>query len=81
MGKVLPFKRDTQLDKAARKLVAMSAEIDQVILKYVSDDEVDPGEVAGLLSHRLGSLMRHIERKSELWDVCEKVLRRQANLE
>jgi hypothetical protein len=81
MGKVLRFHRKEPVDETAEKLVAMSAEIDRVILKYLNDPDVDPGEIAGLISHRLGSLMRHIDKKSELWDVCQRVLRRQANLE
>ena len=38
-------------------------------------------DLAGLLSHRLGTLMCHIEGKEKLWGVCEKVLKKQAAID
>ena len=82
MGKVLEFKtKDVKREEViAHKLVAMADEIDQVIMEYLTDPQVDPRELVGVLSHRLGSLMSHLEQKDELWYVCQKVLKRQAQI-
>jgi len=56
-------------------------EIDAVILKHLDQGEIDPRDLAGLIAHRLGTLMRHLDQKSKLWDVCEKVLKAQAAIE
>ena len=81
MGKVLQFKKRDQVGKAAEKMVEIADEIDSVILRRLSDSEVDARDLAGLLAHRLGTLMSHIEEKSELWYICEKVLKKQARLD
>lgn len=81
MGKVLEFRKKPTIDPAVQKMLEISQEIDSVILKYLTDKEVDPKDIAGLLAHRLGSIIKHIEEKSELWDVCQKVLKKQAELE
>jgi hypothetical protein len=81
MGKVIKFKQKPQHDPTTIKLVQASAELDAVILKYLNDNDIDPRELAGLIAHRLGTLMNHLEEKSELWCVCEKVLKRQAHLD
>lgn len=66
------------LDPEARMLMDISDEIDAVIIQHLQAGDVEPRDLAGLLSHRLGSLMKHIEGKEKLWDVCEKVLKKQA---
>lgn len=95
MGKVIQFKapartkgqgsvanrRRAEQDTEALRLMQVSDEIDAVLLKHISAGTVDPRDLAGLMAHRLGSLMRHIDQKSKLWDVCEKVLKAQAALD
>jgi hypothetical protein len=56
-------------------------EIDRVILKHLDAGQIDPRDLAGLIAHRLGTLMRHLEEKGKLWDVCEKVAKTQAAIE
>jgi hypothetical protein len=68
-------------DTEALRLMQISDEIDAVILKHIESGTVDPRDLAGLLAHRLGTLMRHLDQKSKLWDVCEKVLKTQAAIE
>lgn len=81
MGKVLNFpSRDTK-EAEARRLMKIADEIDSVILKHLDAGEVDPRDLAGLFAHRLGTLMRHLDQKSKLWEVCEKVLKSQAAID
>ena len=65
-------------DTEARRLMKIANEIDAVILRNLDEGGIDPKDLAGLLAHRLGTLMRHLDQKTELWDVCEKVLKAQA---
>lgn len=67
-----------RLDPEAQILMNISDEIDAIIINHLTAGDVEARDLAGLLSHRLGSLMRHIEGKEKLWDVCEKVLKKQA---
>ena len=70
-----------RMQEEVKLLKKISDEIDAVILKHLETGKVDPIDLAGLLSHRLGTLIGHIEQKAKLWDVCQKVLKKQANLE
>ena len=81
MGKVLQFKQRDQVGKAAEKMVEIADEIDGVILRRLGDKDIDARDLAGLLAHRLGTLMSHIDEKSELWYLCEKVMKKQARLD
>ena len=69
------------LDHEARVLIAISNEIDAIVLRHLQAGDVEPRDLAGLLSHRLGTLMCHIEGKEKLWGVCEKVLKKQAAID
>jgi len=82
MGKVIKFvsKREAEDSLSAEKLVAFSNEIDDVVIKHI-DSGSDPRELAGILAHRLGTFMGQLTDKDELWDFCERVVRRQADLE
>lgn len=83
MGKVLEFKTPEQHreETVTYKLVKMADEIDQVLMRHLSDDDIDPRELVGVLSHRLGTLMNRLEEKDELWHVCQKVMKRQAQID
>ncbi len=80
MGKVINFPANRRLEETVAKLKGISDEMDQIIIKAINDD-VDPNELAGLLAHRLGTLMRNMEQKSKLWGVCERVLKKQAAID
>jgi hypothetical protein len=62
-------------------MLKVADEIDQVILRHLGDD-MRARDMAGLLAHRLGTLMRHIDPKDRevLWLVVQKVLREQADI-
>ena len=92
MGKVIQFptkqpksksssRTEQAVDTEALRLMQVSDELDAVILKYVESGAVDPRDLAGLMAHRLGTLMRHLDQKSKLWDVCQRVLKAQAALD
>lgn len=80
VAKVIPLRptSKTKLDTSTVKLLRLADEIDALILRHVEAGDIDPKELAGLLSHRLGTLMKHLENKEALLDVCVDVLRRQA---
>lgn len=71
----------SRIDDEARTLIKISNEIDAIVLRHLEAGDVEPRDLAGLLSHRLGTLIRHLEGKEKLWDVCEKVLKKQAAIE
>ena len=81
MGKVVPFPSREPRDAEALRLMKIADEIDQVILKHLDAGLINPRDLAGLMAHRLGTLMRHLDQKGELWDACEKVLKAQAAIE
>ena len=84
MAKIIPYpheRRGRALDGHSRHLLEIADEIDSVILRHLGDD-IDSRDMAGLLAHRLGTLMRHVTKKDReiLWAVCKKVLKEQADL-
>lgn len=81
MGTVIQFPSREPQDAEALRLMKIADEIDSVILKHLDQGKVDPEELAGLLAHRLGTLMRHMDEKNRLWGACEKVLKTQAAID
>jgi hypothetical protein len=79
-AKIIPLRPSskTKLDSTTVKMLKIADEIDHVILRHIESGDIDPKELAGLLSHRLGTLMKNIENKEALVDVCVDVLKRQA---
>ena len=90
-GKVLEFRpvnksnaKSTQKktpDSTSIKLLKISDEIDALLLHHVNSGDIDLRDLAGLLSHRLGTLMSHIDGKKELLPVCMNVLKKQAKVD
>ena len=68
----------TKSETSALKMLKIADEIDSIILRHMDAGDIEPKELAGLLSHRLGTLMKHIENKDALIDICVEVLRKQA---
>lgn len=79
MVKILKFK--PKPSPIALKLIKASMEIDNVLLAYLKSNEIEPKELAGLLAHRLGTLLSHFDDKQALWEVCERILLKQASLD
>lgn len=61
MSKIIDFKKP--LDKEAQKLVDLGAEIDRLVLAYVGMG-LDLYEVGGVLSHRLGEVVRNLPKEN-----------------
>lgn len=81
MGTVIKFPSREPQDAEALRLMKVADEIDAVILHHLDQGKVDPEQLVGLLAHRLGTLMRHMDEKTELWGACERVLKAQAAIE
>ncbi len=79
MGTVIQFLRKSNVSEAMR-LKEVSDALDRVILDAIKEKNMDPYEIAGLLSHRLGALMKGFSHKDDLWELCQKVVKRQAVL-
>lgn len=81
LAKVIRLPVRDKREAEALRLIKISDEIDKIIIEHLESGDVDPRDLAGLLAHRLGTLMRHQDQKTVLWDVCEKVLKKQAALD
>ena len=81
MAKIIQFPEQKRLDTEAERLLGIADEIDAIIVNHLKAGDVDPRELAGVLAHRLGTLMRHVDQKTLLWDVCEKVMKSQAAID
>ena len=83
MAKVIELKPKNNRDKQSIKLMKISDEIDAVILNHICDKDIEPKDIAGILAHRLGTLMKNISptQRQLLWDVCKKILEQQADLD
>ena len=79
MGTIIQFPRKSNVSEAVRLKVVSDA-LDRVILDAIEEKKMDPYEIAGLLSHRLGTLMKGFSQKDDLWEICQKVVKRQAVL-
>jgi hypothetical protein len=79
-SKIIPLRPSskTRLDTSTVRLLKIADEIDAVILRHVEAGDIDLKELAGLMSHRLGTLVKNLENKEQLLDVCVDVLRKQA---
>ncbi len=80
MGKVLPFQPKAADLKSAERLVELSIEVDDAMIRAIQEG-IDPMEIVGVVAHRLGVMMSHIHQKNELWPFCEKVLKQQAKID
>lgn len=82
MAKVIKFPgRGAALNSTIIKLKNASDDIDSVIIGCLNDPSLDPKEIAGLLAHRLGALLKNMDEKEKLWQVYRKVTEKQAELD
>ena len=78
MSKVIPFPIKKRIPKEIRDLKELSDAMDSLIREAVLNKNLPPYEVAGVLAHRLGTLLKNIDKKDQLWKVCEGLLKQQA---
>lgn len=82
MGEVFIFpSQKPKVSASIIKLKNASDAIDDVIVACLNDPSLDPKEIAGVLAHRLGALMKNMDQKEKLWEVYRKVTERQAAIE
>lgn len=81
MAKIIKFPRtDVRISPNIIKLKNASDAIDEIIVSCLQDSSLDPKEVAGVLAHRLGSLMKNMDHKEKLWGIYQKVAKKQAKI-
>jgi hypothetical protein len=81
MGRVIKFPvKSKPLDNETERLIKLSDIVDQLIIENLDQGEVEPHELAGIIAHRLGTLIRHIDvdERKQVLDVCLNILTRQA---
>lgn len=82
MGKVIDFqsKKKSKTDQTElARLLNLSDQVDQIILETLQKGLVDPKELAGILAHRLGTLISHFDNKTLLLQTCIEVLSKQVH--
>ena len=79
MAKILKF--PSSPDPKSQKLKELADAIDAAMQWAIVEQGLKPHEVAGLLAHRLGSLMKPLGLKNQVWGFCERVMRRQASID
>ena len=62
-SKVIKFPQKDQDYKETMKLLKVSDQLDQIIIENIESGKLSMNEIAGLLAHRLGSLVRMSELK------------------
>ena len=78
MGKVLNFPLKQIKDKELLRLKDASDRIDQVVAEAIKQDGLEPYEMAGVLAHRLGALIKSLDGNSTLLGACERVIKKKA---
>ena len=81
MGKILNFPSHKSHSYEVVELKKVSDNIDSILIDALENKGLEPFEVAGLLAHRLGTFMRPIEFKKELWRVCKEVIKKEAAID
>ena len=80
MGKLINFPGNMKYSSEVKLLKKTSDEFDDLIIRSLSENDVDPKELAALIAHRFGSLLALVPEKAKLWKVCSKIICDQAGL-
>jgi len=80
VGKLINFPGNSKYSSEVKQLKEISDAFDDVIIKALSEQKIDPKELSALIAHRFGTLLSLVEEKSLLWKVCESIIREQAGL-
>ena len=78
MGKVIQLDKHRKVDRETILLVNVADAVDTIVMNAIKNEGLDPRDLAGVLAHRLGTLIRHLENKERLFEVCTDVARGQA---
>ena len=77
---VIELRFPQKTDKEVIKLCHLSDDLDAVVKHYILEENVDIKDLVAVFSHRLGSILNRVEDNEDLWEVCERVLLRQAKI-
>ena len=85
MAKIIKFpaqgaSKGPTITNSIIKLKNASDAIDGVIIGCLQDPTLDPKEVAGILAHRLGALIKNMDQKEKLWQIYQRVAEKQAEI-
>lgn len=75
----LPFNRRNTASKADVKAMHIADEFDRILIKHITDDDVEVKTLIGVMAHRLGAILNKIDRKDEMWEICKKVIVNEIN--
>ncbi len=81
MVKIIAFPLSKRTHPKVQQLKKISDQIDAIVVDAIVDKQIDPHELAGLLAHRLGALLKGFDDKAKTWDVCTQVAKKQAVLD
>lgn len=79
--KVIAIDAHRPPSKEAIHLLHFADKLDEVIKAEMAKGVTSPREIAGIVAHRLGTMLRLIERNEPLWTVLKEIIERQANIE
>ena len=80
-AKIIKFPEKDQDFKGTMKLLKIADQLDKIIVENLESGKLNLNEVAGILAHRLGSLIRIAEQKQDLLNLCNSVVKKQAESE
>jgi hypothetical protein len=85
MAKIIKFppngaSKGSTVSASIIKLKNASDAIDDIIVGCLNDPSLDPKEIAGVLAHRLGSLIKNMDHKEKLWQIYQRVAEKQAEI-
>ena len=80
MGKLINFPGSSRFPSEIKALKKTSDRMDEIIITALSEESVDPKELAALIAHRFGSLLALMDEKKKLWKICEKIICEEAGL-
>lgn len=80
MGKVIQFRGRSDLTQRSEEtLLKQTADMIDGIIHQAHPD-LSPEEIAGVLAHRLGALIRIVEAKERVWSICKNIAQKQSGL-
>lgn len=74
-------KKNSVVDHEAELLLKIANQIDAIIIEELERGEVSGVELAGVLAHRLGAILKNLNNKADMWHLCQKIIERKASIE
>lgn len=80
MGKVVDLFSKKRISPDDKMILQLSDDIDALFKKWLMNPKLKIRDLAGVVAHRLGSLLLLVDKKQELWDVCADIAKKQAKV-